>query len=231
MQNLLITGANRGIGLAITDLALSRGERVFAGCRQPAKAIDLINLQRRYSDECEILSIDVVDEKSLREAALKVTEHIDLLVCNAGTLNGYGGIMSAENTMESFRNVLTTNAAGPFFTTRSFLPHLKRSKSGGRVAIISSLMGSQSHTSSNAYAYRSSKAAANNIALTLSNELRDEKIAVAAYHPGWVRTEMGGPNGDIAAKESATGLMQRFDELSLADSGCFINYNGERLAL
>ena len=72
-------------------------------------------------------------------------------------------------------------------------------------------MGSQSHTASNSYAYRSSKAAANNIALTLSNELRHEKIAVAAYHPGWVRTDMGGPNGDIAAEESAASLMQGFD--------------------
>ena len=133
--------------------------------------------------------------------------------------------------MDAFRDVLTTNIASPFFTTRYFLPHLRKSKSGGKVAVISSLMGSQTHTAANAYAYRASKAGANNITLTLSHELRDEGIAVAAFHPGWVRTDMGGPNGDISAHESAASLLQRFDELTLTDTGAFINYNADRLPL
>lgn len=231
MLNVLITGANRGIGLAITELALKRGDKVVATCRHPSSAKELIALREGYLDRCEIVSLDVVNEDSLHDAALKIKDHLDLLVCNAGVLNGYGGMMSAENTMDAFRDVLMTNIASPFFTTRYFLPHLRNSKSGAKVAIISSLMGSQTHTASNAYAYRASKAGANNIALTLSHELRDEQIAVAAYHPGWVRTDMGGPNGDISTHESAAGLLQRFDELTLADTGAFIDYNGDRLPL
>ena len=231
MLNMLITGANRGIGLAITELALKRGDKVFATCRDPSSAKDLIALQERYSDKCIILSLNVVDEISLRDAALDLKDYIDLLVCNAGVQNGYGGMLGPENTMDAFRDVLMTNIASPFFTTRYFLPHLRKSKSGGKVAVISSLMGSQTHTAANAYAYRASKAGANNITLTLSHELRDEGIAVAAFHPGWVRTDMGGPNGDISAHESAASLLQRFDELTLTDTGAFINYNADKLPL
>ena len=92
-------------------------------------------------------------------------------------------------------------------------------------------MGSQTHTAANAYAYRASKAGANNIAVTLSHELAKEDIAVGSYHPGWVRTDMGGPNGDISAEESAAGLLVRFNELSMQLSGQFINYNGDKLQL
>ena len=231
MLNMLITGANRGIGLAITELALKRGDKVFATCRDPSSAKDLIALQERYSDKCIILSLNVVDEISLRDAALDLQDYLDLLICNAGVQNGYGGMLGPENTMDAFRDVLMTNIASPFFTTRYFLPHLRKSKSGGKVAVISSLMGSQTHTASNAYAYRASKAGANNITLTLSHELHDEGIAVAAFHPGWVRTDMGGPNGDISAHESAASLLQRFDELTLTDTGAFINYNADKLPL
>jgi NAD(P)-dependent dehydrogenase (short-subunit alcohol dehydrogenase family) len=231
MLNVLVTGANRGIGLAITKLALDRGDKVFAACRNPSAAEELFTLQQRYSNRCIVVALDVVHESSLQAAASQIQEHLDLLVCNAGLQNGYGGMMGEENTMDAFRDVLTTNIASPFFTTRYFLPHLRKSASAAKVAVISSLMGSQRHSASNAYAYRASKAGANNIVVTLSHELRDQGIAVAAYHPGWVITDMGGPNGDISAFESATGLLQRFDELTMAESGNFINYNRDPLPL
>ena len=231
MTTILITGANRGIGLALATLALKRGDKVIAGCRMPESATELSALQKSYPEHCSIIKLDVVDEQSLEDAASIVREPLDLLVCNAGVQNGYSGMHGEENTMAAFEKVLVTNIASPFFTTRAFLPHLKKSSGPAKVAVISSLMGSQAHTAANAYAYRASKAGANNIAVTLSHELADENIAVATYHPGWVRTDMGGPNGDISPQESAAGLLDRFDELSIEQSGHFINYNGDRLSL
>ena len=231
MTTILITGANRGIGLALATLALKRGDKVIAGCRMPESATELSGLQKNYPGHCSIIKLDVVDEQSLESAASIVREPLDLLVCNAGVQNGYSGMHGEENTMAAFEKVLVTNVASPFFTTRAFLPHLKKSSGPAKVAVISSLMGSQAHTAANAYAYRASKAGANNIAVTLSHELADENIAVATYHPGWVRTDMGGPNGDISPQESAAGLLDRFDELSIEQSGHFINYNGDRLSL
>ena len=231
MSNLLITGANRGIGLAITQLALQQGDCVWAGCRNPQAATALQALQEDYPERCKVIELDVVDERSLQLAAGNIVDALDLLVCNAGVQNGYGGMSAEENTMESFQTVLVTNIASPFFTTRAFLPHLRKSSGQAKVAIISSLMGSQTHTAANAYAYRASKAGANNIAVTLSHELAKEDIAVGSYHPGWVRTDMGGPNGDISAEESAAGLLARFNELSMQLSGQFINYNGVKLQL
>jgi len=231
MATILITGANRGIGLAITTLALTRGDKVIAGCRNPASAAQLSVLQKNYFERCSIIELDVVDEQSLERAASSLSESLDLLVCNAGVGSGYGGMLGEENTMAVFKKVLLTNTASPFFTTRAFLPHLRKSSGLAKVAVISSLMGSQAHTAANAYAYRASKAGANNIAVTLSRELASENIAVATYHPGWVRTDMGGPNGDISPDESAAGLLERFDELTMKQSGQFINYNGDKLQL
>ncbi len=231
MATILITGANRGIGLALATLALKRGDKVLAGCRTPSTAKELLALEENYSALCSIIELDVVDEQSLERAARSVSEPLDLLVCNAGVQNGYGGMHSEENTLAAFEKVLVTNIASPFFTTRAFLPQLRKSSGEAKVAIISSLMGSQGHTAANAYAYRASKAGANNIAVTISHELASENIAVATYHPGWVRTDMGGPNGDISPEESAAGLLARFDELSMGQSGQFINYNGDKLPL
>ena len=231
MTTILITGANRGIGLALATLALKRGDKVIAGCRNLGSAPELSALQKNYSEHCSIIELDVVDEQSLENAASSLREPLDLLVCNAGVQNGYSGMHGEENTMAAFEKVLVTNVASPFFTTRSFLPHLRESSGAAKVAVISSLMGSQAHTAANAYAYRASKAGANNIAVTLSHELASENIAVATYHPGWVRADMGGPNGDISPDESAAGLLDRFDELSMEQSGLFINYNGDKLQL
>ena len=231
MTTILITGANRGIGLALATLALKRGDKVIAGCRNLESAAELQTLQQNYPEQCSIIELDVVDEQSLKNAASSLREPLDLLVCNAGVQNGYSGMHGEENTMAAFEKVLVTNVASPFFTTRAFLPLLRESSGTAKVAVISSLMGSQAHTSANAYAYRASKAGANNIAVTLSHELASENIAVATYHPGWVRTDMGGPNGDISPGESAAGLLDRFNELSMEQSGLFINYNGDKLQL
>jgi NAD(P)-dependent dehydrogenase (short-subunit alcohol dehydrogenase family) len=145
-------------------------------------------------------------------------------------MSARGGIEDSENTADAVSTVLMTNIAGPFFTARAFLKQLKLSKTP-KICIISSFMGSQHHQGASAYFYRASKAGANNIMVTLANELKASGVTVASFHPGWVKTDMGGSNADITPIESATGLLQRFQSLTMAKSGSFINFDGKELPL
>ena len=174
--------------------------------------------------------MDVSSEESIKNISESINYPIDLLICNAGIGSSYEGIASEANTQEKFAEVLSTNVIGVFLTVKYFLEKVKAGQEK-KIAIISSLMGSQHHTSSNAYFYRSSKAAVNNVMRTLSNELFQEKISVSSYHPGWVRTDMGGSNADLSTEESAEYLIKRFEEMTINNSGNFINYNGEILKL
>ena len=234
MGRIVITGANRGVGLGLVQELAPQADELIATCRNPEAAQELMALAQR-STNVSVLPMDVADAESLALAAAAVQGPVDLLVCNAGVNSGYSGLSGPENAltveaMDGFASLLRTNVAGPFFTVQAFISHLGESAMG-RVAIISSQMGSQRHDAGNAYAYRASKAGVNNIMVTLSNELAAKNIAVAAYHPGWVRTDMGGPRAHLSVAESATALAQRFQELSMDRSGCFLNYDGTSMAL
>jgi NAD(P)-dependent dehydrogenase (short-subunit alcohol dehydrogenase family) len=141
-----------------------------------------------------------------------------------------GGMFDQQNTPNTILNILMTNVAGPFFTIRSFLEKLKTSKKP-KIAIISSHMGSQQHGSSDAYFYRASKAAVNNLMVTFSRELHNYEIPVASFHPGWVRTDMGGSYASLSPEESAKALIKLILELNMKDSGNFFNYDGNNLHL
>ena len=226
----LITGANRGIGLELSKNVLSAGDRLIAICRQPDTATDLKTLVKESDGRAQICEADVSQATTLDDLAQRLDATIDVLVCNAGVMSARGSLTDPQNTAESVSTVLMTNIAGPFFTARAFLKNLKLSKQP-RIAIISSYMGSQQHTGAGAYFYRASKAGANNIMVTLANELKAQGIAVASYHPGWVQTDMGGSAADISVSVSATGLVKRFTELDLAKTGRFFNYDGSDLPL
>ena len=124
--------------------------------------------------------------------------------------------------------MLMTNIAGVFLTARSFLPHLLDG-TPGKIAVISSIMGSQELASSNAPIYRASKAAATNLARSMAVELAPQAVAVGAFHPGWVRTDMGGPEASVSPSDSAAGLLQRFDALTLDRTGIFEDFQGNTL--
>jgi len=224
MSTYLISGANRGIGLAMTRHALSRGHTVIATARNPEQASDLRSLE----GDLTVRSLDVTSQESLDAFASATTEAIDIAVLNAGILNSYGALESPDHTIEAWRDVLMTNTAGPFLTARAILPNLLRSKLP-KLAIISSNMGSSATAKGAAYPYRASKAGANNIAVNLAVELEPRGIAVGTYHPGWVRSDMGGQGADISTDESALGLLDRFDALSLEPTGVFENYDGKPL--
>lgn len=224
MTTYLIAGANRGIGLAMTRHTLSLGHAVIATARRPDAATDL----KALKGDLSIRTLDVTDQSSLDAFASATPETIDVAVLNAGILNSRGSLESPDHTIEAWRNVLMTNVAGPFLTARAILPNLLRSQSP-KIAIISSNMGSSATASGTAYSYRASKAGANNVAANLAAELSPRGIAVGTYHPGWVRTDMGGQSADVSAEESAAGLLDRFDALSLETTGVFESYSGKSL--
>ncbi|MEY4016742.1 MAG: hypothetical protein RLZZ189_539 [Pseudomonadota bacterium] len=226
----LITGANRGIGLEMSRQILESGDRLYAVCRNPETATELNKFVQESNGRGQIFKSDAYDEIALANIANAIVGGIDVLVCNAGVMSARGGLSDAENNVASVSEVLMTNTAGPFFAARAFHKNLKLS-SAPRICIISSYMGSQQHQGASAYFYRASKAGANNIMVTLANELKSDGITVASFHPGWVKTEMGGSGADITPQVSTSGLIQQFQGLKIANTGAFLNYDGKSLPL
>ncbi len=209
-MTVVITGASRGIGAGLAEAFRAQGVEVFGTGRSPVADITL----------------DVTRPSSHSEMAQALGERaVELLVCNAGVFldrgqsidDGYGADMWAQS--------FATNVTGVFLSVQALLPHLRRAQTP-RIAIISSQMGSSERASGGSYIYRSSKAAAVNLGRNLAADLRGEGIAVGIYHPGWVRTDMGGAAADISVEASVAGLMARFAALSLETTGRFETWDG-----
>ena len=223
LPSLLITGANRGIGLALLRGFAAEGWRIHACCRQPDKAKDL----KAVVGDIRLHRVDVTD--GLRVASLArelADEAIDLLINNAGIYGPRTGF--GETDYDDWLKVLSVNTLAPLRLVERFVEHVAR---GERklVVNVSSRMGSISQSSGGAYVYRSSKAALNAVTKGLSTDLAGHGIAVVAVHPGWVQTDMGGAGADISAETSAAGLRRVIDGLTPEDSGRFLNYDGEEI--
>ena len=235
-KTFLITGANRGIGFEMTRQVAKTGNYVIACSRKIDEAYGLMALAKT-NPMISLLDLDVTAENKMKKVASSINHKIDILICNAGILNSYGGLEDELHDSNAIQDVLMTNVAGVFFTIRSFLPNLTKTDTSsgnlsnlkGKIAVISSIMGSQEKVGSTAPIYRASKAAATNLARSTAIELAPRGIAVGAYHPGWVRTDMGGSKATVSPEESAAGLLRRFDQLDLSNTGIFETYNGERI--
>ena len=239
MTNLLITGASRGIGFELAQQALTLGWRVFGSVRSREEAFRVqgeLGLSEsgrdlRMAEEglpgFTPLIFDVTDHAAVRAAAEGLDVSIDILINNAGII-GRKPQSTLEMDFDGFAETLAVNTLAPLAVVQAFLPHLKRSRSP-RIVNISSRMGSMSHQASDRIAYRASKAAVNKISQGLATDLRAKGIAVIAMHPGWVQTDMGGAGADISPEESAAGILAVADNLSLAQTGSFINYDGSLL--
>lgn len=214
-MNILITGANRGIGAALLTAAQARGDTVLG--------------TTRATNHPTLLPLDVRDPQSCAALAERLKDTpIDLLVCNSGVYLEKGQPADALTDTQLWEDTFATNVTGVYLTAMAFLPHLKQSASP-KLAIISSQMGSSERAGGKAYIYRASKAAALNLGRNLAVDLTDQGIPVGIYHPGWVRTDMGSSAAAIGTEESAEGLLKRFDALSLATTGCFEMWNGDAM--
>ncbi len=226
MKTVVITGANRGIGLELTRIFLSTGKyAVIAGCRNPEAATELTKLGEEDSN-LEIKALDVTDQKSAETFAQSLEgKPVDVLINNAGIYVDKGkGVLDAD--FEAWEQTYLVNVISPFRMIKVLLDNLEASDQA-KILTISSQMGSMSLPYSASHAYCSSKAAVNKGMQGVALELKPKGIAVAVAHPGWVQTDMGGTAADITPAESASGLYKVVEKFSLADTGSFYKWNGE----
>lgn len=220
MSLVVITGGNRGIGWELAKLYAATGRRVILGVRTAPIASLPVGL--------EVRNLDVGCDRSVASFADTLDgSAVSLLINNAGTI-GPDRQSTLEMDFAGFALALNINTLGPLRVTQALLPNL-RSCPNAQIAILTSRMGSLSYAKSDRLAYRASKAAANKVAQALATDLREIGIAVAAIHPGWARTAMGGPQAEIAPDESARGVKAVLDGLSIEQTGRFWNYDGTLL--
>lgn len=218
MSTVVITGANRGIGLEFVKQYLALGHTVYGLCRN---ACDQLN----NSGAVVINQVDIGNPETLPEALGKLSKiDIDILINNAGVLAHESVDDFAPHTIEhQFR----VNAMGPLLVTQILRKQLHQ---GSKVALITSRMGSvHDNASGGYYGYRMSKAALNIAGVSLAHDLKGEGIAVGLLHPGYVQTEMVNYGGDISASDAVTRLIERISELNLETSGTFWHGNGDIL--
>ncbi|MDO6428424.1 SDR family oxidoreductase [Thalassotalea sp. 1_MG-2023] len=219
MKNtVVITGANRGIGLAMATIFAEQGDNVIALCRQSSAALDALNVK-------VVNGVDVATEQGLTVMAEALSnESINVLICNAGILRDEQlGQLNTATIKEQF----DVNALAPLLVVERLLPQLV---TGSKIAMITSRMGSIADNGSGGrYGYRMSKAALNAASMSLSKDLAPQDISVGVYHPGFVQTEMVNMGGDISANEAAGRIVKLIEQQSMAETGVFKHSNGEVL--
>ena len=224
MKTLVITGANRGIGLELVKQYLQEGWQVIAGCRAPESAPDLNALNETGS--LMVMPLDVANATS-RESFCRAIGGmpVHLFINNAGV---YGPKHSALGNIDEsvWMDVLRVNSVAPLKMVELLQQNLVAA-GNATIAVLSSKMGSMGDNGSGgSYIYRSSKAAINAVVKSLSVDLADDKIKVVALHPGWVQTDMGGPNALINVQTSVSGLKRVINNLTDQQSGSFMSYDG-----
>lgn len=227
-QTWMITGANRGIGLALTMELLRRGDHVVAAARDPWGGA-LAELAGVHVGQLTPLELDVTSDKSVAAAKQAFDGRpIDVLVNNAGVYGPRDRQTALDMDFKAWREVFEVNVYAPLRVAQAFLPNVEAG-SGRKIVTISSRMGSIGSNPSGAIAYRSSKAAVNMVMVGFGNAVRDSEVAVLLFHPGWVRTDMGGGGADIPPTESAAGLIATIDASGMRDTNSFRNWKGEAI--
>jgi NAD(P)-dependent dehydrogenase (short-subunit alcohol dehydrogenase family) len=230
MPSTLITGANRGLGLEFARQYLADGWRVYAACRDPDLASELRRLADESGQKLQIFPLDVTDRDSVQAAASELDgQAIDLLLNNAG-IGGPRGQTIGNIDYEAWAKVLDVNTMGPLRVSEAFVDHVAQSERKLIVTITSGMGSLADNTSGGAYAYRSSKAAVNMVMRSLAIDLAPRGITCVVINPGWVRTDMGGPQATLTPAESVTQLRRLIETLEPAQSGKFFNYDGREYA-
>ena len=231
MANIVIAGANRGIGFALVKSYLVGGNRVFALCRNPDQATELAQLAASAGDQLTLHPLDMTDGESIAAVAqtLKDTP-VNVLLNVAGIVGGRANSMLdepfSEDDFAQWRDAFEVMTIGPFRLTQSLLPNLVAGK--GKVMTVSSQIGASTWPYGGMYVYAATKAATNRLMRSLATDLKAQGVTVALIHPGYVQTDMGGPSAEITPQESAAGIKAVVDGLCIEDTGEFFKWNGEK---
>ena len=229
MSTVLVTGANRGLGLEFCRQYAQSGWTVLACCRHPDSATTLKDLAASFP-RISIHPLEVADFARVDALAIELNDvAIDVLLCNAAIYgdepsNGFGTIDYAR-WMETLR----INTMAPMKLAEAFLPHFLRSQRKLLVPMTSLMASIADNKGGGSILYRSSKAALNAAMKSVAIDLKAQGLNVLLMHPGWVKTDMGGSNAPTEAVDSIAGMIKVIDAFKQEDSGCFINFRGEEL--
>lgn len=228
MAVVLITGANRGIGLALVKAYAGRRDKVFAAIRTTSDRFELDAFVTTAPKWVEVIEMDVSDAAEIGRARRKLeAEPIDVLINNAG-VGGPERQTATDMDFDGLIETLNINTIAPLRVATAFLPNVKAAK--GKIITLSSQMGQVQSASTDSLAYRVSKAAVNKLMRGLAAELKPQGIPVLIVHPGWVKTDMGGDAAPLSSEESASQLQKLIDKLDIASTGKFLAWNGKELA-
>lgn len=225
-MRVLITGASRGIGLEMVRYGMDQGWEVLACCRHPFQAEKLLSMAQLSNGRVSVHLADMSELATLQALAYELrNEAIDMLINNAGVYgsdrNSFGQV-DVHDWLETFK----VNSIAPLKMAELFVEQLSMGQAKV-IACLSSKMASMADNGSGgSYIYRSSKAALNAVVKSMSIDLADKAIKCVALHPGWVKTEMGGPNAEISTRESVANMFAILRALQAEDSGRFIDIDG-----
>ncbi|NHK32067.1 MAG: SDR family oxidoreductase [Asgard group archaeon] len=234
MNKILVTGSSRGLGLEFVKQFLERGNTVIATCRNPDKAVFLKEFQTKFPSSLTIIQLDVTDEGLRNKAFEQIKrdfDNLNILINNAGIISGDGKNLYhfGDVYKEDFMKVLQINSLAPLLMSEKFFPLLENG-SNSKIINISSLNGCiTKRAAKGKYSYCTSKAALNMISKILSNDLLEKEIAVIALHPGWIKTDMGGPNAPMELVESISLIIDFIERIDISDTGKFLDWKGNEL--
>ena len=227
MAVVLITGANRGIGLALVKAYAGRRDRVIACIRATSDRDALDAAVAAAPKWIEVIEMDVSDPLEIARTRRKLeAEPIDILINNAG-IGGPDRQSATDMDFEGLEEALNINAIAPLRVATAFLPNVKAAK--GKIITLSSQMGATGASADN-LAYRVSKQAVNRLMRGLATELKPQGVPVLIVHPGWVKTDMGGEGAQLSPEQSAAQLLKLIDKFDIASTGKFLAWNGKELA-
>ena len=226
MANVLITGANRGIGLELVRAYAAGGDRVFAACRAPGAAEALNALAAGSNGAVTVHALDVANGASVSALAASLGgAPIDILINNAG-VNGGSRQTLADTDFDAWADALNIMTIGPFRVVQALLPNLEAA-AGAKVMTVTSQLGASTWPFGGSYAYASAKAGVNKVMQAMAIDLKAKGIVVSMIHPGWVKTDMGGAGADITPADSAAGIHKVIAGLAPATTGAFYKWNGD----
>ena len=229
MKNALITGTNKGLGLGLTEKLLNQNYHVFATCRDYSKASNLKELKNIFPGKLKVCEVDLVDPKAgMKISGFLQGTPIDIFLSNAGAIGSRNQNFGSVSSLD-WAEVLKVNLIAPLLVTQSLIDNICKSTEK-KIFFLSSKVGSISDNNTGGmYIYRTSKTALNQVVKSLSIDVYSRGISVIALHPGWVRTDMGGPNALISVEESVNGMTNVISNADLAVTGKFFNYDGREI--